>query len=1397
MQAAAKTAKNPESGSRSAGKPFFDKNGKDSFFSSKSRSEERFFPMLQTRLKIGEPGDKYEKEADAVASSVVQKMAQEKAETSVHAGKKEIQRKCTDCATEEKVSRKEKPKGGQDQDLHRKAAGIAPFTAIHRTSDLPEKAKADEKESVKRKLAKEEKPAIHKLKDRSPEEKVARKADAEKEVKRSIKSADEKRQKKTSDSTAAPMDGLEEKLNAGKGSGSVLPARIRSGMETSMGADLSGVRIHTGSKAAEMSESVNAQAFTYGQNIYFNQGKYNPDSTEGQHLLAHELTHTLQQEGGVQRKIKPGANSGFAVPQTPFHPSGHSGMPHIQRDLLNDAWNATGGQLVDAAGEVLEFSETLFWEVVEKIGGSSLTATLREIQNTGVAEFFKNKLLGAVDTIFDGLQNNSGVIALVFPKFGELLNRAQVIINALAQGDCQPLFAALEELKGIVTEMAGEAWDAITEFFQPAIDFFTEVWNSIALPAIEWLKNKAAAIWEGIKQLAAFIWKGFSPIRDAVSAAWDWLQRMLGQNADETGEEGLIQWAQRKVEAVWEEIKELVRPVIEPARQLVTRIASFIPLGAILNLRQTIQDWLAKVVATSAAMGGDASNIGNEAAQTSLRNQILPAVQASIQDLKGSISEASAWVNGQVGDIYNAVTAFFSTVRNIPLLGMAGSAIEWLETKAAEFKDWCQTQVTALFDVLQSGLTYLSGFLTPIYDALHKIFSALGDLLGKLPEFLLGPVWAILPDCIKEPVKKFFIEQILGRLSFFQKLKQAENIWERIENMAIVALKQVFIDGDLGKAIWTFYSTMLDIIGIPPQLVTRVIAKAAQSLSAIMADPLGFLGHFISALKLGFEQFFNRLGTHLLGGLQAWLLSKLEGTGIEMPKDFSFMSMLKLAFQILGITVDMLLKQLEEVTGKEGLKQKIENYIGVISDAWEWFQKLMNQGPEGGSVWDKLEAAVGSIWDMVLDGIIGWLEETIVVKALAWIAQKLDPTGIMAVITTVIDVFVVFQAVVEKAREILEMIERVLDNIGALIIGIIDQAAVVLETAIASAIPVAMAIMSSLFGLNGVVDKVKEVIQELRQKVENGVRKVMEKIKSWIEKLFGKEEKEGADSITSALREIEEEGEKEEDEGGITEDEAKTIKDKVNQDHASVIEISSVADGGETWDYDYIQKKSKKIPKTPVPESTAAEWKEPYAGEFGTAMNIEILSVKPGPNKGSKPPATGSASDFWKILVMRRNMENRSFYVQGHLLNDNLGGPGANYNLAPITQGANSEHHRQIEKKIKAGVAQGQVYTYTVWAEYGRATNTKLLGLIDKEIKGLSGQANDPATAGELARLKLVRLIVESEKYIPKALFFTASKLKLKDGKWVKDSSIGQDGIHVDIDDKNVENAEDLKDRYL
>ena len=97
-------------------------------------------------------------------------------------------------------------------------------------------------------------------------------------------------------------DSFESKVKQQSGGGQPLPSDVRADLEPKFGADFSGVKIHTGSTAAQLSQDVGAQAFTHGSDIYFNQGKYNPESGSGKHLLAHELTHTVQQgAAGVQR----------------------------------------------------------------------------------------------------------------------------------------------------------------------------------------------------------------------------------------------------------------------------------------------------------------------------------------------------------------------------------------------------------------------------------------------------------------------------------------------------------------------------------------------------------------------------------------------------------------------------------------------------------------------------------------------------------------------------------------------------------------------------------------------------------------------------------------------------------------------------------------------------------------------------------------------------------------------------------------------------------------------------------------------------------------------------------------------------------------------------------------
>lgn len=90
---------------------------------------------------------------------------------------------------------------------------------------------------------------------------------------------------------------LESRLSRSQGGGSPLSDDVRTFMEPRFGYDFSHVRVHTDGEAVQMNRDLSAQAFTHGSNIYFGSGKFNANSDEGKTLLAHELTHVVQQTG--------------------------------------------------------------------------------------------------------------------------------------------------------------------------------------------------------------------------------------------------------------------------------------------------------------------------------------------------------------------------------------------------------------------------------------------------------------------------------------------------------------------------------------------------------------------------------------------------------------------------------------------------------------------------------------------------------------------------------------------------------------------------------------------------------------------------------------------------------------------------------------------------------------------------------------------------------------------------------------------------------------------------------------------------------------------------------------------------------------------------------------------
>jgi hypothetical protein len=173
------------------------------------------------------------------------------------------------------------------------------------------------------------------------------------------------------------------------------PIRLR--MESAFGADFAGVRIHRDAEANRSAEVLHANAFTLGQDIYFRRYSYAPESPEGFKLLAHELTHTLQQPRGVPiggtpgelAKSSPGDASEREAEQTAERVASgatRKGMsltpvsPRIQGDWLDDAENfasgaydATATAVGDAAGSVGSAVSSAY-DTVSTALGSGATA---------------------------------------------------------------------------------------------------------------------------------------------------------------------------------------------------------------------------------------------------------------------------------------------------------------------------------------------------------------------------------------------------------------------------------------------------------------------------------------------------------------------------------------------------------------------------------------------------------------------------------------------------------------------------------------------------------------------------------------------------------------------------------------------------------------------------------------------------------------------------------------------------------------------------------------------------------------------------------------------------------------------------------------------------------------
>jgi hypothetical protein len=323
-------------------------------FGNKNKASGSF---VQTKLTVGEPGDKYEQEADQVADKVMN-MPEPAISKAPADDEDKIQAKLITSQITPLIQRQS---AEEEEPLQTK---------------LIQKQEDDESlqaQYIQRESQEEDDKLQTKLIQRQPEEeegpiqaKYIQKRPEEEEEALQTKQISRKGE------TSVPQESnwLENQLQGSKGSGSPLPNDIKTSMETRFGTDFSQVKIHTGTSAVQMNKELNAQAFTHGNDVYFNSGKYSPESSSGRHLLAHELTHTIQQKSSKSNQLH--RQEAPKVDDSIPGPGGKVFRVADRNALIRNGepkFTSTGNKIARGTDvEIVSFNKTKVYALVKEVG---------------------------------------------------------------------------------------------------------------------------------------------------------------------------------------------------------------------------------------------------------------------------------------------------------------------------------------------------------------------------------------------------------------------------------------------------------------------------------------------------------------------------------------------------------------------------------------------------------------------------------------------------------------------------------------------------------------------------------------------------------------------------------------------------------------------------------------------------------------------------------------------------------------------------------------------------------------------------------------------------------------------------------------------------------------------
>ena len=601
----------------------------------------------------------------------------------------------------------------------------------------------------------------------------------------------------------------------------------------------------------------------------------------------------------------------------------------------------------------------------------------------------------------------------------------------------------------------------------------------------------------------------------------------------------------------------------------------------------------------------------------------------------------------------------------------------------------------------------------------------------------------------------------------------------------------------VGSKILEFvFQGALKLVGAPVQKVMSLINKGAAVIGKIFSDPIGFVKNLANAVKLGLMNFLKNIKKHLLAGLVGWLFGALSNAGIKLPEKFDLKGVFSLILQILGLTYDNIRLKLVKHLGEKTVS-RMEKVFTFVKD-------LITKGPI--VLWEKVKESLTNLKAAVISGVRNWVITKVIKEGITWIIGLLNPVG--ALIKLIKVLWSIIQFFIERWQQIVDFATSVFDSIAEIAGGNLKKAASAVETALGRTVPVIISFLASLLGLGGISKTIRKVIAKIRKPVDRALDKVIgwlvkkgkallkklkrkakqvvQKALGWLKKKvtfkteggeghtiqFKGGEKNAKLVINSSPQEFDKFlNDKKREIDALEPNDKKSLSDKLEKIRAEhdklKVEIKKgkkAKDDKVVGELNEIKMKTQKLMEELAKRLGSQKSATPKFGGLKKTITIEggpgesisgggfgeCMGIKPLTPEGQ---GTGSSPDvrdpIWKVLLNRKT-GGGTYYVAGHLLNDNLGGSGKTWeNLTPLTQSANALHHSKVEQYVKSAVNEKkETVKYNVQVNYERGVNEDLIKSIDNDTDVTLPEEVDRKFSLNIERKKIVR----AEQAVPKSI---------------------------------------------